>query len=149
MHRKTKRGDQGNQGNQCNQEIYEKNDVCIICLDDNIRGRPMKLSEAIYQLNFYSICSCSCDVHTACMKEWSDVSPKCPICRIPLRKYKTILYWLTQPSFNNRRRQLNRENVKTILTIVTIPVCMGLHILVFYILSCVVTQIICQAIFYI
>lgn len=129
-------------------EKKEKNDVCIICLDDRTVERPLKLFDAIYQLNFFTICSCSCDVHKTCMKSWMNVSPKCPICRIILKKYDfnhEIQYWINPPL--NRRRPLNAENAKKMIMIMlTIPVYLGMHLCIFYVSTYAIVKIICSVI---
>ena len=127
----------------------EKNDVCIICLDDRAVERPLKLFDAIYQLNFFTICSCSCDVHKTCMKSWMNVSPKCPICRTLLKKYDfndAIQHWIKPPLplfINRRGRDINRENAKKIVMIMlTIPVYLGMHLFIFYVFTYAIAKII-------
>lgn len=131
-------------------EKCEKNDVCIICLDDRTAERPLKLFDAIHQLKFFTRCSCSCDVHKICMKEWINVSPKCPICRTMLIKYNgndVFHYLLNPPSpplfINERGRHPDGENVKKmIMMMITIPIYLGMHLIIFYISTYLMVRIV-------
>ena len=98
--------------------MYQREeDICIICLDDAIKERSLKLTTAIHQLNYYSGCSCSCDVHKTCMKAWSDRTPKCPICRIKLHKCETFMQFI-----------LSRGHMK-----ISVSLYFGAHVITFYV----------------
>lgn len=121
----------------------EKNDVCIICLDDEVEESSMKFPDAIHRLSLSSLCNCSCDVHAKCVAEWLDISSRCPICRIPLQKYGTSTYW----SIGRRRQQLNREYAKKmIIVVLTIPIYLGMHLFIFYISMYAMIRMICAII---
>jgi hypothetical protein len=78
--------------------------LCVVCLDDTVKVCPVKLPNAMYQLNYFSLCVCSCDIHETCMKTWVGISLKCPICRIPLQKYESGIYWIKQYFFTRKSR---------------------------------------------
>lgn len=121
----------------------ETSDGCIICLDDNVKECSLKLSDAIYQLNFLNICSCSCNVHIKCADEWFNISPKCPICRTKLKKnYKNPINLLV----NLRRRQLNRENAKHMMFIILTPLYVAMHLIIFYVFTFTIARITCSVI---
>jgi hypothetical protein len=81
--------------------------TCIICLDDAQSIQPIKLDVAIGELQLTKTCECLCDVHVACVKEWLNVSHKCPICRKLLTTRYNNLSFTQQILLNNEFHMLN------------------------------------------
>ena len=109
--------------------------LCVVCLDDTVKEYPVKLPNAIYQLNYFSLCGCSCDIHETCMKTWAGISLKCPICRIPLHKYESGIYWVKQYFFT-RKSRVDGGRMK-----ITFPLYLSAHLIGFCVFMYVMLKI--------
>ena len=60
-----------------NEIIYVQN-ICFICLDDN-------LCDTIHPLKYYNyrsaLCQCNMYIHPTCLREWYLYKNECPLCR--------------------------------------------------------------------
>jgi len=116
--------------------------VCVICLDDSQLIRPIKLDVAIHELQFNKSCKCLCDVHVKCVKEWLNVSHKCPICRTSLGERVNHLSWTNQYPISHNYDIINgipvmnrsvSNRIKLFLSnIVFIPIYLMVHVFVIY-----------------
>lgn len=59
--------------------MNEEKKECVICLQALILGKEENA-------NAIAILGCKCVFHSNCIKEWSQVESKCPICRAEMQK---------------------------------------------------------------
>ena len=61
--------------------ITTMEEECFICLENHLL---LKLNS---QKSYYKKCTCDGFVHEACLDQWHDVKPVCPICKCKWDKY--------------------------------------------------------------
>jgi hypothetical protein len=67
-------------------EIHE----CLICLEINTHDnlKPLDLKT---QKIYFKKCNCGGWVHMKCLCEWYEISNSCPICRLYMTKYPSMI----------------------------------------------------------
>lgn len=63
---------------------------CLICLEiyapDNVKPIDLKTQQI-----YLKKCECGGWIHLRCLCEWHDISNSCPICRLHMTKYRSMI----------------------------------------------------------
>jgi hypothetical protein len=63
---------------------------CLICLEINTPDNLKSINLKTQQI-YFKKCDCGGWVHISCLCEWHEISKSCPICRIYMTKYESII----------------------------------------------------------
>ena len=63
---------------------------CLICLEINTHDNLMPIDLKTQQI-YLKKCDCGGWIHLRCLCEWQEISKSCPICRIYMTKYESII----------------------------------------------------------
>tara|TARA_B100001250_G_C19182438_1_gene521580 strand:+ start:50 stop:433 length:384 start_codon:yes stop_codon:yes gene_type:complete len=66
---------------EINNVLLERENECIICMEDMEKGTKLDLSNISYVLR---TCNCKANIHKECFNIWYNDNSSCPICSLEL-----------------------------------------------------------------